>query len=171
MKAALRSCTLLCVTLSQEYMAGGTLKQLVTREMLGNGRRTYSYKQALDICLQMARGLRWVTTRSLGAPTTAFHKPISSHTTKIIMALLRRNSSLFGIEAGSIRQSIPGCSKLPSLGHDWYCRAAAARAGREATTRHRVECLQFGMWLYTVSAGVLYHRPWNLAASDTYAPD
>jgi hypothetical protein len=39
-------------------MAGGTLKQLVTREMLGNGRRSYSNQDALDICLQMARGLR-----------------------------------------------------------------------------------------------------------------
>lgn len=44
----------------QEYMAGGTLKQLVTREMLGNGRRTYTGVDALDICLQMARGLRSV---------------------------------------------------------------------------------------------------------------
>ena len=42
----------------QEYMPGGTLKQLITREMLGNGRRTYTNEQALDICLQMARGLR-----------------------------------------------------------------------------------------------------------------
>jgi hypothetical protein len=42
----------------QEYMAGGTLKSLVTREMLGNGRRIYSYAIGLDICLQMARGLR-----------------------------------------------------------------------------------------------------------------
>lgn len=41
-------------------MAGGTVKQLVTREMLGNGRRTYTNQQAVDICLQMARGLRWV---------------------------------------------------------------------------------------------------------------
>lgn len=39
-------------------MAGGTLKSLVTKEMLGNGRRTYSNADALDICLQMARGLR-----------------------------------------------------------------------------------------------------------------
>jgi hypothetical protein len=39
-------------------MPGGTLKQLITREMLGNGRRTYTNEQALDICLQMARGLR-----------------------------------------------------------------------------------------------------------------
>jgi hypothetical protein len=46
--------------LHQEYMAGGTLKQLVTREMLANGRKTYSNKDALDICLQMARGLRCV---------------------------------------------------------------------------------------------------------------
>jgi hypothetical protein len=46
------------VVLSQEYMAGGTLKQLVTREMLGNGRKCYSNHDALDICLQMARGLR-----------------------------------------------------------------------------------------------------------------
>lgn len=42
----------------QEYMPGGTLKQMITREMLGNGRRTYTNEQALDICLQMARGLR-----------------------------------------------------------------------------------------------------------------
>lgn len=61
LKALLRKCPLLCVMLPQEYMAGGTLKQLVTREMLGNGRRTYSNKQAVDICLQMARGLRSVT--------------------------------------------------------------------------------------------------------------
>jgi hypothetical protein len=39
-------------------MAGGTLKQLVTRDMLGNGRQCYSNKDALDICVQMARGLR-----------------------------------------------------------------------------------------------------------------
>jgi hypothetical protein len=42
-------------------MAGGTLKSLVTREMLGNGRRIYSYATGLDICLQMARGLRCET--------------------------------------------------------------------------------------------------------------
>ena len=47
----------LCVCV-QEYMAGGTLKQLVTRDMLGNGRRAYSDRDAIDICLQMARGLR-----------------------------------------------------------------------------------------------------------------
>ena len=45
----------LCV---QEYMAGGTLKQLVTRDMLSNGRGMYSDRDAIDICLQMARGLR-----------------------------------------------------------------------------------------------------------------
>lgn len=53
----------------QEYMAGGTLKSLVTKEMLGNGRRTYSNADALDICLQMARGLRcgaaWCSTSLL----------------------------------------------------------------------------------------------------------
>lgn len=40
-------------------MAGGTLKQLITREMLGNGRRVYGNKDGVDICVQMARGLRY----------------------------------------------------------------------------------------------------------------
>eukprot|EP00879_Flechtneria_rotunda_P024526 GHRR01026002.1.p1 GENE.GHRR01026002.1~~GHRR01026002.1.p1 ORF type:complete len:187 (+),score=52.77 GHRR01026002.1:566-1126(+) len=41
-------------------MEGGTLKQLVVRQMLGNGQRTYSSSQALAICLQVARGLRYL---------------------------------------------------------------------------------------------------------------
>ncbi|KAI8476817.1 MAG: kinase-like domain-containing protein [Monoraphidium minutum] len=48
----------------QEYMGGGTLKQLVTRQMLAGGRRLYSDAQALDICLQMARGLRYLHSAS-----------------------------------------------------------------------------------------------------------
>lgn len=49
-----------CEFVVQEYMAGGTLKSLVTKDMLGNGRRTYSNADALDISLQMARGLRYL---------------------------------------------------------------------------------------------------------------
>ncbi|KAF8055751.1 splA [Scenedesmus sp. PABB004] len=48
----------------QEYMCGGTLKQLVTRQMLANGARVYTNEQALDICLQMARGLRYLHSTS-----------------------------------------------------------------------------------------------------------
>jgi serine/threonine protein kinase len=44
----------------QEYMAGGTLKSLVTRQMLASGGSVYTHCQALDICLQMARGLRYL---------------------------------------------------------------------------------------------------------------
>jgi serine/threonine protein kinase len=41
-------------------MSGGTLKQLVTRQMLSNGGRVYSLVDGLDICLQMARGLKYL---------------------------------------------------------------------------------------------------------------
>lgn len=41
-------------------MAGGTVKQLLICEMLGNGRRVYNDAQALDICLQIARGLKYL---------------------------------------------------------------------------------------------------------------
>eukprot|EP00883_Tetradesmus_obliquus_P000915 jgi/Sobl393_1/10984/SZX65083.1 len=44
----------------QEFMSGGTLKQLVTRQMLSNGGRVYSLQEGLDICLQMARGLKYL---------------------------------------------------------------------------------------------------------------
>lgn len=53
--------TLISVMLSsQEYMAGGTVKQLVTKQMLSNGGRVYNDAEGLDICLQMARGLKYL---------------------------------------------------------------------------------------------------------------
>jgi serine/threonine protein kinase len=41
-------------------MGGGTLKHLVTRQMLLNGRRGYSDADAISICLQMAEGLAYL---------------------------------------------------------------------------------------------------------------
>jgi serine/threonine protein kinase len=63
--AVCRTCckayALLCISVHmQEFMSGGTLKQLVTRQMLSNGGRVYSLVDGLDICLQMARGLKYL---------------------------------------------------------------------------------------------------------------
>lgn len=42
-------------------MGGGTLKQLVTRQMLApRAKDGYTNSQGLDICLEMARGLRYL---------------------------------------------------------------------------------------------------------------
>jgi hypothetical protein len=41
-------------------MAGPTLKKLVTRQMMLNPQRVYSDAAAIDICLQIARGLQYL---------------------------------------------------------------------------------------------------------------
>jgi len=46
--------------LVQELMAGGTLKALVQRQMLQNPTPLYSDAAALDMCIQVAKGLRYL---------------------------------------------------------------------------------------------------------------
>lgn len=43
----------------QEFMAGGTVKQLVTRQML-SGRQLYDDAAAISIALQIAKGLKYL---------------------------------------------------------------------------------------------------------------
>eukprot|EP00775_Hariotina_reticulata_P005978 gene5978-6217_t len=50
-----------CAYVVQEFMGGGTLKQLVTKQMLApRSKDGYTNSQGLDICLEMARGLRYL---------------------------------------------------------------------------------------------------------------
>jgi serine/threonine protein kinase len=48
---------LLCL---QELMPSGNMKQLVWKHMLANGGTVYTLEEGLDICLQMARGLKYL---------------------------------------------------------------------------------------------------------------
>jgi serine/threonine protein kinase len=49
--------------LLQEYMEGGTVHQLIIKDMMANGRRRmYTVRDALDMCLQMAEGLNYLHT-------------------------------------------------------------------------------------------------------------
>jgi serine/threonine protein kinase len=41
-------------------MPGGNMKQLVWKQMLANGGTMYTLQEGLDICLQMARGLKYL---------------------------------------------------------------------------------------------------------------
>jgi hypothetical protein len=45
-------------------MGGGTVKNLVTRQMLMHGRSGYSDLDAMTICLQMAEGLAYLHSRT-----------------------------------------------------------------------------------------------------------
>eukprot|EP00878_Enallax_costatus_P022758 GHUV01024165.1.p1 GENE.GHUV01024165.1~~GHUV01024165.1.p1 ORF type:complete len:396 (+),score=103.79 GHUV01024165.1:320-1507(+) len=44
----------------QEYMAGGTMKQLVVQQMMSAPGRIYNDADSLDMCLQIARGLKYL---------------------------------------------------------------------------------------------------------------
>lgn len=44
----------------QELMTGGNMKQLVWKHMMANGGTAYTLAEGLDICLQMARGLKYL---------------------------------------------------------------------------------------------------------------
>jgi serine/threonine protein kinase len=41
-------------------MPSGNMKQLVWKHMLANGGTIYSLEEGLDICLQMAHGLKYL---------------------------------------------------------------------------------------------------------------
>jgi serine/threonine protein kinase len=44
----------------QELMTGGNVKQLLWKHMAANGGTVYTLEDGLDICLQMARGLKYL---------------------------------------------------------------------------------------------------------------
>jgi serine/threonine protein kinase len=46
----------------QEYMGGGTVHQLLLKEMMAGMGHVYSTIDALDICLQIGQGLQYLHT-------------------------------------------------------------------------------------------------------------
>ncbi|KIZ04397.1 Dual specificity protein kinase shkE [Monoraphidium neglectum] len=137
----------------QEFMAGPTLKKLVTRQMMLNPQRVYSDAAAIDICLQIARGLQYlhsakpmVIHRDLKLENVLLNsdKPhdgrweakiadfgLSRRVEAKNAELARRRSSL--LSALSVASEAAGAKDGDGLERVWAARACKGQLARQAS--------------------------------------